>query len=652
MSVKMREISREVEKKRKEVRRTRNILITTSFIVAAFVIAGTGMMIFGNARRRGNSENYNADIAQTQIESLEMNHELSADEAMSDATIMESIAEDDTMQIMAADDAQQELPEAEAQQDALAEDVQPDSDNQGDATVFSNNIFVEGIDLGGQSIDTARELVRERLNGILNEPNIKIGISTDEYLCTFNDVGVTYDEQKLEEILQDAVVYGNHGTLITKYKERTTTSKSRKDYDVEFDVNDEIITQKVTELSNSYIGQMPKNAEIHRINGKFEITDEVRGVGLDIADTTAAIRDALTGWKEGVIEIKADAVESMPEITAEQLYTIKDLLGSFETQFSGSPNTGRGQNLMNGVSKIDDKLLMPGETLSVYNSLIPFTIENGYAVATAYANGGYVDSIGGGICQIATTLYNACLRAEMEVVKRSNHSMVVGYVDRAFDSTVNDNGSKDLIIRNNFNTPVYLEAYLYDMKVCIRIYGAETRDPNRRVEYYSEVLSETYADKSDYQYIVVRPGNPQYSPVNGHLEEELVGPDEILQIQGDYPACTAKLYKRVIVNDQIVEETCLHTDRYKMSPAKFLVGVNYNYPGKHTPAPTPTPTPVPTPEPTPEIPTEPPVETPDVPVEPEIPDVPVNPETPDVPVVPEPQPEIPVVPELPPEVIG
>lgn len=489
--------------------------------------------------------------------------------------------------VEAAEEVTAEQTTEEVQEEVVAEEEEVSSENSIDYSkivltgeeVYEDNIQVAGVSVSGLTYDEAQAAIKSELEGRLaNE--IKITISKDEYLYTFGDMGVSFPEQKVEGILKESIVYGNHGTLITVYKEKATIDAEGKEFDVDFVLDESAINKTITELSESYTEQLPQNAEIHRINGKFVLTESVNGVGVNVPETVKEVTGKIKTWEKGSIEVNADVVETYPKITSDQLAVIKDLLGSCVTSFIGNDAAGRVKNLRNGTSKIDDIVLMPGETLSVHDKLTPFTVENGYGTAVAYSDGNYVDSIGGGICQISTSLYNAALEAEIEVVKRSNHSMTVGYVDYAFDAAVNDNGSKDLIIRNNLDYPIYIESYLLNMGVCVYIYGVETRDPNRVVEYYSKVIEEVFPTEEEYQYIEVAPGHAQYSAENGHLEDELVGPDEILQIQGNYPLCRAKLYKRVTVNGVVVEDTCLHTDKYRSSPAKFLVGVNYPYPGK------------------------------------------------------------------------
>ena len=101
--------------------------------------------------------------------------------------------------------------------------------------------------------------------------------------------------------------------------------------------------------------------------------------------------------------------EKQPAITSDDLKTISDVLGTCTTDFSSS-GAARSTNLAVGAGKINGRVLMPGEVISGYECLQPFTLENGYKTAAAYENGQVVDSIGGGVCQIATTLYDAALQ--------------------------------------------------------------------------------------------------------------------------------------------------------------------------------------------------------------------------------------------------
>ena len=135
--------------------------------------------------------------------------------------------------------------------------------------------------------------------------------------------------------------------------------------------------------------------------------------------------------------------------TKKELSAIKDVLGTYTTSYAGSAS-GRCANVENGASLINGTVLYPGESFSVYSKVAPFTAANGYHLAGSYSNGQTVQTYGGGICQVSTTLYNAVLRAELNVTERLNHSMTVHYVPLSADAAISGT-DKDLKFTNNLD---------------------------------------------------------------------------------------------------------------------------------------------------------------------------------------------------------
>ena len=140
-------------------------------------------------------------------------------------------------------------------------------------------------------------------------------------------------------------------------------------------------------------------------------------------------------WDKENAMIDLVAETTQPRGTKEELSMVKDVLGTFTTSFSSS-GYNRSGNVRNGCAKINGTLLYPGDTFSTYETVSPFTEANGYYEAGSYLNGLVIDSLGGGICQVSTTLYNAVLLAELEVTERFNHSMIVTYVDPSADAAI------------------------------------------------------------------------------------------------------------------------------------------------------------------------------------------------------------------------
>ena len=273
---------------------------------------------------------------------------------------------------------------------------------------------------------------------------------------------------------------------------------------------------------------------------------------IDVEATNAALQEAFQADLKEAVEVEAALTESQPRIRTEDLETIQDLLGTFSTDFSSS-SSARATNLQVGAGKINGHVLMPGETLSGYECLQPFTAENGYKNAATYENGQVVDSIGGGVCQIATTLYNAALQAELEITQRQNHSMIVTYVQPSMDAAIAGT-VKDIKITNNYSTPIYVEGYTEGRTLTFSIYGKETRPDNRKVEYVSETLSRTGA------------GAPK------EIVDPALAPGARVKVQSAHNGLTSRLWKVVYVDGAEVERTLLNSDTYTASKAIYRVG--------------------------------------------------------------------------------
>ncbi|MFR2570459.1 MAG: VanW family protein [Clostridia bacterium] len=179
-----------------------------------------------------------------------------------------------------------------------------------------------------------------------------------------------------------------------------------------------------------------------------------------------------------------------PSVTTNMIGTeaFPDLLSTYSTKYSAR-NTGRTTNLQLAASKINGTVLMPGETFS-YNQVVGArTIAAGYKEAPIYVSGQVVDGLGGGICQITSTLYNAVLYANLQIVERSNHQFVPSYVTASRDATV-VYGSIDFKFKNNREYPIKLVCSVSGGLATFQIFGLKS-DNEYDVEIYSRVTGRT-----------------------------------------------------------------------------------------------------------------------------------------------------------------
>ena len=189
----------------------------------------------------------------------------------------------------------------------------------------------------------------------------------------------------------------------------------------------------------------------------------------------------------------------------------------------------------------------------MYQAVSPFTEENGYYLAGSYLNGMVVERLGGGICQVSSTLYNAVLRAELQVDERHNHSMIVSYVDLSSDAAISGT-SKDFKFTNNTENPIYIEGITTeDKQVVFTIYGVETRPSNRVVSYESEKISETVPEGDK---IIADPSAPLGS----------------ISTQSAHTGYVGKLWKVVTIDGKETERVEVNKSTYQATPRTATVG--------------------------------------------------------------------------------
>jgi vancomycin resistance protein YoaR len=295
------------------------------------------------------------------------------------------------------------------------------------------------------------------------------------------------------------------------------------------------------------------NASVTRKKGEFVYTDHIVGSKVNVEQTTLLIKEAINNWNRQDIIVNAVLEDELPIYTKEILEKCNTVLGTYSTEFTDSAE-GRAANLANGARLINNAVIYPGEVFSSYEYLTPFTAKNGYYVAGAYLQGKIIDSVGGGACQVTTTLYNAILASELEVVERQPHSMTISYVDLSRDAAIAGT-YKDFKFKNNTDVPILVEATTVGRKITFKIWGNETRDTkDRRIEYVTVVLSET----------------PPPADVITKDKTQLTTYKKVTQ--SAHTGYKAELYKVIYENDVEVSRTLVNKSNYSAAPRYITVG--------------------------------------------------------------------------------
>lgn len=389
--------------------------------------------------------------------------------------------------------------------------------------ILVNNFEIIKSKIFGEDIKLNFSYNEELLNNVIQDIKHKVPnsvmqptycIEDDELIVTRGTKGATIDVQDLKnKILQNIPLYDVDDIRIETYM-------------VEPDeINIENIYQEVyKEVQDAYYEEEP-----------FKIYPEVKGIDFDLNEAKEILKE---GKEEYIIPLTITEPNKTTKDIGTEVFPNK--LSTFPTRYDAT-NLTRTNNLQIAVNKINGTVVMPGEIFSYNKTLGKRTSEAGYKDAAGYAGGKVVQMIGGGICQISSTLYDAVVFANLEIVERHNHAFLTSYVGAGKDATV-VYGSLDFQFKNTREYPIKIESYMQNGIVTISIYGIEEEN-----EYDIDIETKIL----------------EYIPYNVIYENDsrlAKGKEEV--IQGGQKGCRSITYKVLKQNGKEISRSVLSTDTY------------------------------------------------------------------------------------------
>lgn len=323
-------------------------------------------------------------------------------------------------------------------------------------------------------------------------------------------VEITFDQEKLYNILKekatdvenpvtDTVTELKDGNLVIQNGKKgngVDIDKIKKDVEKVVSKNKltDKIEVKITEIKPKIptaqalydeFHKEPKDVEFSHENGEVHFSEHVTGVTFDVNEA----QKILDQNKHNIEPYSIPVEITQPEKTTQWFIDNKlsDTLGSFSTVYNAG-NYERSHNIALAAQKINGLVLMPGQQFSFNGVVGQRSAQTGFKTAKVYQGGEIVDGIGGGICQVSTTLYNAALYADLKIVYRTNHSMPVSYVPSGRDATVSY-GSIDFKFSNNQGYPIKLGCSASNGRLTCTVYGIKLQ--NKKVEITTQTVSTT-----------------------------------------------------------------------------------------------------------------------------------------------------------------
>ena len=424
------------------------------------------------------------------------------------------------------------------------------SDGLSPDAVIADGITIGGIDVSGKTVTEADSLISERINRAKESDITVYCVDNESVVLHMADIGLSWGNP---DVVKEAVGYANKGNVVKRYKDKKDIARSGVKLPLEYSFSEPAVRSFVQEQCVAF-NHEAVDGTLSKEEDGFVMVPGIVGAVIDEDEAVKYISDFISGsWSGSSCEIELPIETDIPKGTEEDLSQITDLLGSFSTSYKTS-GAARSANVANGCRLINGTTVYPGEEFSVYDHIKPFSEANGYHMAGSYVNGLVVDSLGGGICQVSTTLYNAVIRAELEIVERNNHSMVVSYVPVSQDAAISESSGKDFRFVNNLEYPIYIEGYTTDeKKIYFNIYGKETRPEGREVEFETNILETIVPDGEKIVPAADKPVG--YSSV-----------------QSAHTGYKAELIKIVKENGSEVSREVFNTSTYNAVPRTAVIG--------------------------------------------------------------------------------
>ncbi|MCR8645006.1 VanW family protein [Paenibacillus sp. N1-5-1-14] len=411
---------------------------------------------------------------------------------------------------------------------------------------------VEGIEAGGQSLTQFRKVWQEQVRLLKSQPVVlqatSKGLAPRRF--TLEQLGLRVDYTAVQATLNRLFT----GSLLNRAQSRWTFDDQSIQVPLTFDEN--ILTTQVTQSWPGLYRELPLSAkrtvtetdEIHYIPEKTALRIESKKLKDLLIKSLPTIGYIVQNAKPITLEIPTYAMP--PEITLESLKTqgITRKIVEFSTPIV-DPSPGRLHNVEATAAVIQDMLLKPGEVFD-YEKVIEATAKRyGFQEAKVILNGKLVPGVGGGICQVSTTLYNAVLRSGLAIVERRNHSLPISYAPLGQDATFST-GYINFRFRNNTDGYLLIRTETSNERFTVKLFGTLKEDTTYQIE--SKVVEQI---PPEVKYVA----NPDLAP------------NQEVQVLAGKPGYIVETYRTMRKNGQFVSREKISRDTYYAQPTVIAV---------------------------------------------------------------------------------
>lgn len=342
--------------------------------------------------------------------------------------------------------------------------------------LFYPGIYFNNINLSGKKISQLDDIINSE-NEKITDGKITISNVNGDYDYTYKELGIITNK---DGIKNEIINYNKNLSLIEKLK-MINMKKKRKVFYLKGTYDKESINKFIISLKTRLDVLEREDGLVVDDKHNISYAPSVNGFSLDVDKTAKELEKSLNNLTNQT-KVKAYGTVVKMEDKNKELASINTKIASYTTTFENVGN--RGHNIVLAASKLNGTVLMKDDEFSYLKVVGPYSAKNGYLPAPAYVNKVLTTANGGGVCQLATTLYNAQLRANLEIVYRINHSYAPAYVPKGLDATVSST-TTDYKFKNQYDYPVYITSYVVGGNLTVDIWSSDKTLGNKTYEPYS-----------------------------------------------------------------------------------------------------------------------------------------------------------------------
>ncbi|MFL0194463.1 VanW family protein [Clostridium sp. WILCCON 0269] len=325
-------------------------------------------------------------------------------------------------------------------------------------------VSINNIDLSGKTKSEAKNIIKTAYSDEIQNKKIIVTAGDKKYELPYSNLGAKYN---VDEVVNQAYSYGKDSNILKKYK--LLNAPEAVKYTLKFTYDKKPLEAFVDGMEKD-VNLDPINASLKMANFGFQITPQQNGVKLNRKALEKELSSKINGNIHEDVSIKAELQSVEASIKEDELKTVDTLISSFSTNYGSISSAERANNIQLATGSINGYVVMPGGTFSFNGVVGQRTAAKGYQAAPVIIGDKLETGLGGGICQVSTTLYNAVNNAGLTSVERVHHTLPVHYVDEGMDATV-DYGNIDYKFRNDFKYPIYIQGYTSGGNVVFNLYS-------------------------------------------------------------------------------------------------------------------------------------------------------------------------------------